>query len=86
MTTRFTGANQIVDGGRILVDQNISAWALPEVSDEARAQMAVADDNDVIFHFAGKHAPASSNFSIWKRVGRRTGAGLGRFGATARRA
>src|SRR6266850_2980031 len=52
----FAGANQVVDYGGIFVDQNVGASVLPEVSDEARAQVAVADDNDMIFHFACKHA------------------------------
>ncbi len=53
---RFAGANQVVDRRRIFIDQHVGASALREVHDEARAQMAVADDNHVIFHFAGKHA------------------------------
>src|SRR5882672_281516 len=53
---RLAGANQVVDRRGIFVDQHVSASALPEVRDEARAQMSVADDNHVIFHFAGKHA------------------------------
>src|SRR6267378_4199367 len=52
----LASANQVVDRRRIFVDQHVGASALPEVSDEARAQMAMADDNHVIFHFTSKHA------------------------------
>src|SRR6267143_837014 len=52
----LASANQVVDRRRIFVDQHVGASALPEVSDEARAQMAVADDSHVIFHYTSKHA------------------------------
>ena len=36
--------------------------------DEARAQMAVADDNHVIFHFAGKHAASFLRIVVLQRL------------------
>src|SRR6267378_5124463 len=35
---RFAGANQVIDSRGIFVDQHVSANALPEVRDKARAQ------------------------------------------------
>src|SRR6266446_3848137 len=55
-TTTGSPARTRSSTAAIFVDQHVSASALPEVRDEARAQLAVADDNHVIFHFAGKHA------------------------------
>ena len=65
---RFTGADQIVDRGGIAVNQNIRTRAAAKVGDDARAEMAVADNDDVIFHFTRKHAASFLRIVALKRL------------------
>jgi len=53
---RFPGTKEIINGQGILFDQHVRLSGLPGVIDQVAAQVAAADDDYMIFHFAGEHA------------------------------
>jgi hypothetical protein len=52
----FARTNEVIHGGGIFLDQDVSPRAFAEVIDETASQMAAADNNDVVSHLAGEHA------------------------------
>lgn len=55
---RFAGTHQVVNGQGIAFDEHIGTGVVAEMIDDARTQVAVTDDDDVIFHLSCEHAAA----------------------------
>src|SRR5215469_13958913 len=52
----FAGTNQVVNYHGIFLDQDVGQLALAKMLNETASQMAAANDDNVIFHFAREHA------------------------------
>lgn len=53
---RFAGAVAVVNSQGMSIDEHLRLGVAAEVTHNAGAEVAVADDNDEIFHLAGEHA------------------------------
>jgi hypothetical protein len=52
----FAIANEVIDSGGVLINQNVRLLGAAEMLDDANAKVRVTDNDNVVLHFFGEHA------------------------------